>query len=74
MNFKKILILFFLSITTLSYSQLEEDGDPGFGGGSGDPATEPVQTPIDNLLLPLLVTGIITAVVLIRKQQKQIHG
>ena len=70
MKFKKLLILSFLSITTLSYSQF--DDDPGFGGGSGDPATEPVQTPIDGITLPLLITGITVAIILIRKKEKHL--
>lgn len=73
MKFKKILILLFLSITTLSYSQFEEGDDPGFGGGTGDPATEPVQAPIDDIIIPLLITGILTSIYFIKKKEKQLH-
>lgn len=66
---KKIFTLFFLFISIVTFSQ-GWDADPGFGGGAGDPATEPVATPIDSIEIPLLLTAIVVAIVVQRKKQK----
>jgi hypothetical protein len=66
---KKISLLFFLFFSIVCFSQ-GWDADPGFGGGAGDPATEPVATPIDGIEMPLLITAIVVAIVVIRRKQK----
>ncbi|SHI62941.1 hypothetical protein [Flavobacterium haoranii] len=71
MKFKTLALLITLLISSLTYSQFEDD--PGFGGGSGDPASEPLQTPIDNIIIPLLITGILTSIYFIKKKEKQLH-
>jgi hypothetical protein len=68
---KKISILFFLFFNSICFSQ-GWDADPGFGGGTGDPATEPVATPIDGIEIPLLITAIVVAIVVIRRKQKSV--
>lgn len=71
MKFKTLALLIILLISSLTYSQFEDD--PGFGSGDGDPATEPVQTPIDHIIIPLLITGIITTIYFIKKKEKQLY-
>ena len=72
MKFKTLALLITLLISSLTYSQF--DDDPGFGGGNGgDPASEPLQTPIDDIIIPLLITGILTSIYFIKKKEKQLH-
>ena len=68
---------FFLFLTISSFACFSqgwdpEPADPGFGGGGGDPATEPIATPIDGIELPLLVTAIVGAIVVIRRKQRSV--
>lgn len=65
---KKICLLFFLILSTAAIAQ---DGfDPGFGEeGSGDAADAP-NAPIDNVMLPLLATGIIISFYVFKKTKK----
>lgn len=65
---KKLLVPYFLFFYSACFSQW--DADPGFGGGQKDPATEPLQTPIDGIEIPLLITGVVLAIFVIRKKQK----
>ena len=69
MNLKKFTIILILFISQFTFAQFD---DPGFGGDNRDPAENPVQTPIDNLLLPLLVTGILTTIYFVRKKERQL--
>lgn len=69
MIIKKMYLLFFFFFSIVCFSQ-GWDADPGFGGGSGDPATEPVATPIDGIEIPLLITAIVVALVVISRKQK----
>ena len=66
---KKICLLFFLVLSTAAIAQ--DEFDPGFGGeGSGDAADAP-NTPIDNVILPLFVTGIFISFYVLKKQTKK---
>lgn len=67
-----ILLLTISFISCFSQGWDPEPADPGFGGGAGDPATEPIATPIDGLEAPLIVTAIVGAVVLTRRKQKYV--
>lgn len=72
MIYKKIFILIFFFFSIVSFSQ-GWDADPGFGdGGGGDPATEPVTVPIDGIEIPLLITAIVVALVVIGRKQKSV--
>ncbi|MCL6461288.1 MAG: hypothetical protein I4O51_05390 [Flavobacterium micromati] len=72
MNIKKILFIGTLLYSTISFAQgWDPEPDPGFGGGKGDPATEPIELPIDSIEFPLLITGFILALIIIRRKQKQ---
>jgi hypothetical protein len=66
---KKIFAIYFFFFGVGCFSQ-GWDADPGFGGGSGDPATEPVATPIDGIEIPLLITAIVLAIVVVKRKQK----
>lgn len=71
---KKILSLYFLLFAVFSYADGDEGWtapppDPGFGGGTGDPATEPLATSIDATLLPLLIAAIIISFLVIHKRK-----
>jgi hypothetical protein len=68
---KKLFLLYLLLVSFTSFSQ-GWDTDPGFGGGSGDPATEPIVTPIDDGLIPLLLIGIIISFYYINKRKIKI--
>jgi hypothetical protein len=71
---KIIFILLAISAPfTNAYSQEEEPFD-GFGSeGNGDAQTNaPNEAPIDSLLLPLLITGIITTIYFVRKKERQL--
>ena len=64
---KKAIYLFALLTfaTTSLYAQ-----DPGFGDeGGGDGQDAPV-TPINKIILPLLITGIITSFYYLKKKEK----
>ena len=61
------LIVLFTIATTSLHAQ-----DPGFGDeGVGDAQDAP-GAPIDGITLPLLITGITVAVILIRKKEKHL--
>ncbi len=66
---KTIYILALLALATTSlYAQ-----DPGFGDeGGGDGQDAPV-TPINDIILPLLITGILTSIYYIRKKENQLN-
>lgn len=65
---KKICLLFFLILSTAAIAQ--DEFDPGFGEeGSGDAADAP-NAPIDNVMLPLLATGIIISFYVLKKTKK----
>lgn len=69
---KKILSLYFLLFAVFSFAQegwTPPPTDPGFGGGTGDPATEPLATSIDATLLPLLIAAIIISFLVIHKRK-----
>ena len=54
-----------LLFSSFTFAQL----DPGFGdGGGGDPAQEPA-APIDNIVLPLLLTGVACAIYYSKKNK-----
>jgi hypothetical protein len=66
-------IIYFLLLSTISSTGLYAQGDPGFGDeGGGDGQDAPV-APINGLLIPLLVTGILTSIYFIRKKEKQLN-
>ena len=67
-----ILLLTISSITCFSQGWEPGPADPGFGGGGGDPATEPIATPIDGLEAPLIVTALVGAIILTRRKQKYV--
>lgn len=69
MTVSKKILLFFLFFNTVCFSQGWEV-DPGFGGGSADPATEPVATPIDGIEIPLLLTAVVVAIGVLKRKQK----
>ena len=66
---KKIIYIILLSTfgTTNLFAQ-----DPGFGEEGGGDAQDAPVAPIDNLLLPLLVTGILTTIYFVRKKERQL--
>lgn len=69
MNYKKIILTYAVLFSTICFSQgWDPDPDPGFGGGQGDPAIEPAPLPIDGIQIPLLITGIVIAIIAIRKK------
>ncbi|WP_338647742.1 hypothetical protein V5J73_03805 [Flavobacterium sp. KS-LB2] len=45
---------------------------PGFGDSNNDAATNAPSVPIDGIEIPLLVTGIVLAVVVTRRMRKSI--
>ena len=65
---KKNLFIVFLILSTAAIAQ--DEFDPGFGEeGSGDAADAP-NALIDNVMLPLLATGIIISFYVLKKQKK----
>jgi hypothetical protein len=73
---KKTLYLYFLLYTVLTFAQDWEDlpTDPGFGGGTGDPATEPLETPIDQMIVPFIILAIIVAFYIINKKKSLVKN
>ena len=70
---KKILLLL-LIITPFTTIYSQEDGFDGFGDeGDGDAQTNAPNAPIDSLVIPLLVTGILTSIYFISKKEKQLN-
>lgn len=65
----KQLTFLFLLFTTFSFGQ--NDDDPG-GFGETDPSQEPTPVTIDSITLPLIITGVLTAVYFIRRKQKEV--
>ena len=62
-------LIYFLLLSTISTTSSFAQGDPGFGDeGGGDGQDAPV-APIDSLLIPLLVTGILTSIYFIKKKE-----
>ncbi|MQP52087.1 MULTISPECIES: hypothetical protein [unclassified Flavobacterium] len=67
---KKIIYIVLLS--TIGTTPLHAQGDPGFGDeGGGDGQDAPV-TPINELIIPLLITGILTSIYFIKKRESQL--
>lgn len=65
-------IIYIILLTTIGTNFVQAQVDPGFGEeGGGDAQTAPT-APIDNLLLPLLITGIITTIYFVRKKERQL--
>jgi hypothetical protein len=66
-----ITVLFLFSVS--SFAQDEFD-DPGFGDeGGGDAADAPGEAvPIDGVLYPLLITGLLTAIYYVNKKERQL--
>ena len=67
---KKAIYLFALLTfaTTSLYAQ-----DPGFGEEGGGDGQDAAPAPINNIVIPLLVTGILTSIYFIKKKEKQLH-
>ncbi|MBX9889426.1 MAG: hypothetical protein K2Y30_16015 [Flavobacteriaceae bacterium] len=53
-----LFLLLFSSCFIFCQGWEPDPADPGFGGGSGDPATEPVELPIDSIEVPLIITAV----------------
>ena len=68
--FKKNIFIVLLFVS-FSVSAQDDDGDPG-GFGDGDPATDPFETPINGVDIPLIITGVVVAILLIKNKQKAI--
>ena len=69
MPMKKLLYIFIFTILVLTNVQAQ---DPGFGDEGGGDAQDAPQTPIDGITIPLLITGITVAIVLLRKKEKHL--
>ena len=61
-----ITVLFLFSVSSFA----QDEFDPGFGDEGGGDAADAPGAPIDNIALPLLVTGILTSIYFVRKKQK----
>ena len=66
---KKICLLFFLILSTAAIAQ--DEFDPGFGEEGGGDAADAPTAPIDNVILPLLATGIFISFYVLKKQIKK---
>ncbi|WP_445715202.1 hypothetical protein [Flavobacterium sp.] len=64
---KKLLYIFIFTILGITNAQAQ---DPGFGDEGGGDAQDAPTTPINNIILPLLITGIITSIYYIKKKEK----
>lgn len=66
---KKLIYIIVLATigTTNLYAQ-----DPGFGDEGGGDAQDAPNAPINGLEVPLLITGIVVAIVLLRKKEKHL--
>ena len=61
-------ILFLFSVSSFA----QDEYDPGFGDeGDGDAADAPGM-PIDDLIIPLLFTGILTTIYFVNKKERQL--
>ncbi len=70
---KKHLLLLLLILPLISTFSQEEEPFDGFGSeGNGDAQTNAPNVPIDGLEIPLLITGICIAIVLLRNKEEQI--
>lgn len=68
---KKICLLFFLILSTAAIAQ--DEFDPGFGDeGSGDAADAP-NAPIDGILIPLFISGLLLSIYVLRKKENQLN-
>lgn len=68
---KKICLLFFLILSTAAIAQ--DEFDPGFGEeGSGDAADAP-NVPIDGILIPLFISGLLLSIYVLRKKENQLN-
>lgn len=63
------LILFFISSSAMA----QDEFDPGFGDeGGGDAADAPL-APIDNVILPLFISGLLLSIYVLRKKENQLN-
>lgn len=69
---KKILTIYLLLFSFITFAQWTPPVDPGFGGGTGDPATEPLASPIDEMIIPLVIIAIIVSFLTINKKKKHL--
>jgi hypothetical protein len=63
-----IAVLFLFSVSSLA----QDEFDPGFGDEGGGDAADAPGAPIDNIVLPLLVTGILTTIYFVRKKERHL--
>lgn len=66
---KKICLFFFLILSTAAIAQ--DEIDPGFGDEGGGDAADAPAAPIDNVILPLLATGIFISFYVLKKTNKK---
>ncbi|WP_445712808.1 hypothetical protein [Flavobacterium sp.] len=66
---KKIIYIVLLS--TIGTAPLHAQ-DPGFGDEGGGDAQDAPVTPINELIIPLLITGILTSIYFIKKRESQL--
>jgi hypothetical protein len=63
-----IAVLFLFSVSSLA----QDEFDPGFGDEGGGDAADAPGAPIDNIVLPLLVTGILTTIYFVHKKERHL--
>lgn len=63
------LILFFISSSAMA----QDEFDPGFGDEGGSDAADAPLAPINQVNLPLLITGAILSFYLLKKETKRFH-
>ena len=65
-------LIYILLFSTFGITNLQAQ-DPGFGDEGGGDAQDLPQTPINNIVIPLLITGILTSIYFIKKKENQLH-
>ena len=68
---KKICLLFFLILSTAAIA--EDEIDPGFGDEGGGDAADAPAAPIDGILIPLFISGLLLSIYVLRKKENQLN-
>lgn len=67
---KKLIYILLFSISGITNLHAQ---DPGFGDEGGGDAQDAPRTPIDDIIIPLLITGILTSIYFIKKKKNQLN-
>lgn len=65
-------LIYILLFSTFGITNLQAQ-DPGFGDEGGGDAQDAPNAPIDGILIPLFISGLLLSIYVLRKKENQLH-